>query len=360
MSFKNTIIWLIVIMLGLIIMSINDESNQSLELSYFTNSIESKRIVSNQDYRTLDQTLLSFPKWYLVYSSNEFASTSQKFSPDKYPFYKAIWQYWRSYFKVSNYVSKMHVQINYPYHVMLWVVGINTSAEYMLRGVYENIIGSTTRYISGKSLEDDYANAQAKKYVDFIRLHPWYEFNFYQSLVGLWQLPFWGENFFRKLERRYILTSDYILKLIYAKIINQLNSINYSESIASTMVMVDKAPGKFLAKDKIELLQDLGGNMFLVRLPRYAQFTDYANELALNNINFIEIAGNRAFIALSVISPTKLFSCNNCQVFMDQQVYSSQNNLFRLLIITPVDQLSQLLRDINSDKLIKLEHIYDY
>jgi hypothetical protein len=57
-------------------------------------------------------------------------------------------------------------------------------------------------------IEEDVFYAKfSKDYVDFINHTPWYEFDFQSRLFALWtDTSFFGDRFFRKLERKYLIT----------------------------------------------------------------------------------------------------------------------------------------------------------
>jgi hypothetical protein len=69
---------------------------------------------------------------------------------------------------------------NSEYLTMLRVIGVSTTAEYLLKGAYEGSIGRLTRWAADdeETAEDRvYANAQ-DAYAQFIFNKAWYEFDF--------------------------------------------------------------------------------------------------------------------------------------------------------------------------------------
>jgi len=329
----------------------------SSELPVIKFDYSNKQIIytPESDIRSLDQTLLTFPEWYLVYSPEELASLTKSQTLDKFPFYREIWQYWDSYLTISKYAHQIGSN-NFAYHVMLIVIGSSTTVEYFLRGMYENSIGKFTVYLAGRADEDDYAAKVATQYAQFINYYPWYEFDFWHSLTGLWHLPLFGENFIRKVERRYILTTEYLIKYFYAKLIGVLTHGTYGVAKLYTVAVINRAPENFKNIPQYKQLGWWAGNL-LVELPRYYPFKDYALNLAEQGVDFVEIAGNRSFIALSVIA-REIPPNNNYQTLFKQQVYTNPG-YERLFIVVPINQLSNFLRSTANQK-ITIEHIYDY
>ncbi|WP_248616129.1 hypothetical protein, partial [Klebsiella pneumoniae] len=57
----------------------------------------------------------------------------------EFPFLAHIGQFWSSYFEVARASRKF--EFNAGYHVMIAVIGVSTTAEYVLKGLYEQSIG---------------------------------------------------------------------------------------------------------------------------------------------------------------------------------------------------------------------------
>ena len=63
----------------------------------------------------------------------------------------------------------------------------------------------------GGTAEDKYAAKVARDYAKLIATKGWYEFGFMDALGGLWtQVPMTGPGFFRKWERRFALSAEYL------------------------------------------------------------------------------------------------------------------------------------------------------
>ena len=185
---------------------------------------------------------------------------------------------------------------NGGYHLMVMVIGSSTSVEYGLKGIYEHTIGRLAEAtVSGAApvpeerLYADYAQA----YVDFIRIEPWYKFDFMAPLRQLWSaLPLSGPNLIRRWERRYALTTELLVKEGYARVIELGTQTVYDAPRPTTAVVLSKAPEPDTAAYPEYAARPASGPEVLATIPRYEPFTAYSRWLAGQGIDFREIAGN--------------------------------------------------------------------
>src|SRR5437870_5113789 len=47
--------------------------------------------------RREDQTYLTLPEWYIVYSADEYAAFLAQNRPSGFPYFRAAWQFWQAY-----------------------------------------------------------------------------------------------------------------------------------------------------------------------------------------------------------------------------------------------------------------------
>lgn len=291
------------------------------------------------DVRPADQTFLTFPEWYLVFSPEEQADYFKNRTATTFPFISHTAQIWESYDVVNNQIKGKY-PTNFGYHFMIWVIGTSASVEYTIKAFYETIIGRITD--TGYSVtEEDKLNAKfTSDYVRFIKDRPWYEFNFKSILKDLWsETPILGQHVFRKLERRYILTSELIVKFIYAKLIGLGTSQVYEAALPTTTVLLE--------------------NDSLIKLPRYNRFGEAALNLAKSGHTFTEIAGNKSSILVSIIVPLKTNPKLKDTRTIFIQPISSNPKLKRITFATPVAYLSSVLQKVDNQN-IHLEHVFDY
>jgi hypothetical protein len=292
-----------------------------------------------KDVRPADQTFLTYPEWFLVFSPEEQANYFKHTTATSFPFMNHTKQIWQSYGIVKDQI-KNNFPPNPGYHFMIWVIGSSASAEYSIKALYETLIGRLTDTETPITDEDKFNGSFTQDYVDFIKDEPWYKFDFKSQLDTLYfSTSFFGDHFFRKMDRRYILTSELLVKYVYGKLIGIGTGEIYDEALPTTTVILD--------------------NDSVVNLPRYDKFANAALAVAKQGRNFKEIAGNNSAIIISIINPSndepKL---NNAQIVF-KQPFASNISQERIVLAMPVAQLSNILLQLDENKM-KVEHVFDY
>ena len=92
--------------------------------------------------RPEEQTFLTIPEWFLVFSPKEYAEDVQRRPPSSFPFFDHIVQFWRGYRAVVR--ATENYPVNWGYHLMVVVIGVSTTVEYGMKGVYESTLGRLT------------------------------------------------------------------------------------------------------------------------------------------------------------------------------------------------------------------------
>lgn len=311
--------------------------------------------------RGVEQTFLTYPEWFLVHSPAEYAAYVKDQLPTEFPFIGHIRQFWGSYGTVYD-ASKSY-PFNLGYHVMIMVIGVSTTVEYSLKAVYETLFGrlSELTVTNGMTAEDRLGAKVAQDYVDFIRVLPWYEFNFKENLVKLWtETEFWGPNALRKWERKYALTTEYGVKAIYGWLIKKATKASYDAPLLATSLVVNRLPDDFPKElPDLRVLQRYSNGAALILVPRYDAFMYYASELAKRGAKFKEIAGNRSIILISVLAKRDWESAGNGAKILFTQPLLTQQTKKRVALVVPVESLAEVLNDI-SQTGARLEHVYDY
>ena len=302
-------------------------------------SINKNPITAQKDRRPADQTFLTFPEWYLVFSPEEQAQYFKHTTATSFPFMSHTRQIWESYHIVNNQI-KDNFPPNKGYHFMIWVIGTSASVEYSIKALYETIVGRITDTKEVKTAEDKFNATFTQDYVDFIKDRPWYEFDFKTQLKNLWtNTTFLGNNSFRKLERKYILTSELLVKWGYGKLIGLGTKQVYEEALPTTTVLIE--------------------NNEINNLPRYDKFKQAITELSKQGQRFKEIAGNNSAILLTILVPATFNrKFENTQTVFTQPI-SSDLTMKRIALATPVTALNELLIQLDKQK-IKIEHVFDY
>lgn len=317
-------------------------------------------VAAPADRRGEEQTFLTFPEWFLVFSPAEYAQFVRSRNPDEFCFWGHIGQLWSSYGQVIRQTHDRREPTNWGYHVMIMVIGVSTTVEYAIRSAYEQTIGRISGALSGgRTGEDDFGAQVAQEYVDFIRVRPWYEFNFSDRLRRLWtQTSFSGPHLLRKLERRYALSTEYLVKAVYGKIIEKATHTAYERPIVTTSVVIGAMPGCDSMPATVERISKSMDDTTLLALPRYQDFMAPATALAICGAQFHEIAGNHGVIVLSVLGPLGQVQPAGTEVMIRQPIIT-QPGREREVLMTPVATLASVLRGLTAQGLT-LEHIFDY
>lgn len=291
------------------------------------------------DVRPADQTFLTFPEWFLVFSPEEQAHYFKHHTATSFPFVSHIAQIWQSYNIVNNQI-KDNFPVNTGYHFMIWVIGVSATVEYAIKAGYETVIGRITDTEEPLTEEDQFNASFTQSYVDFIKDRPWYEYNFTEQFNDLWMnTSLLGEHWFRKLERRYILTSELLVKIGYGKLIGLGTQQMYEVALPTTAVVLDN--------DSIQAL------------PRYDRFAAAALGVAQRGHTFKEIAGNNSAVLFTVLVPANhVGSYPQAQTVFTQPI-TSNPSMKRLALATPVPQLCALLKQLN-DEHVFVEHVFDF
>jgi hypothetical protein len=200
----------------------------------------------------------------------------------------------------------------------------------------------------------------AKDYVDFIRVLPWYEYDFWSKLKGLWtDTPALGQNMLRKWERRFALTTEYGIKVIYGKMIKLATKSIYESPLLVTAVLVKPTPSPNSKLPEVKTLQGFPDGSALLTVPRYEAFMVYAQGLALQGVDFREIAGNKTIILVSLIGPESWTPKTGISKILFEQPILTQRGFKRVAATIEVQSMGKALREW-SEQRINVEHIFDY
>lgn len=309
--------------------------------------------------RSPEQTFLTFPEWYLVHSPAEYADyLLDAKHPSRFPLFAHIGQFWQAYATVTD--ETRAYPFNAGYHLMISVIGASTTVEYGTKGLYEHTVGrlaEATRTGNDLTPEERLAAKAAQDYVEFIRVDPWYLFDFKSPLTQLWHLPISGPNTIRRLERRFALTCEYLVKEGYARLIKLATRSIYEAPKPVTAVVLDRMPSANQSHPELKVLK-VAGNDIIAIIPRYEAFTDYSRWLAAEGVSFQEIAGNRGEVVVSLLVPLGYRSPVPAARVLFSQPILTRANQQRVVLAVPVAQLSDQLRMENDS--IRVEHVYDF
>jgi hypothetical protein len=317
-------------------------------------------IAGPEHVRGAEQTLLTYPEWFLVFSPYEYGEFIAGNAPSEFPFYGHIGQFWESYRVVFDETRRRGLDLNPGYHLMIMVIGTSTTVEYGLKSAYEMLVGRFAETLGGHTTpEDRYAAAVAQDYVRFIRVLPWYEYDFGAKLEGLWrETSLAGPDLLRKWERKFALTSEYLVKMGYAKLIKLGTKSIYEAPLMVTSVVTQPQPQASAALPDLKVLRPLPGDAALATIPRYEAFMNYAQALADQGVNFSEIAGNNSFILVSVLAPGAWKPVSPASAVLAQPILT-RPGIQRVVMVMPVAHLATALREWKVARL-QVEHVFDY
>ncbi len=317
-------------------------------------------VTPKEHRRGVEQTFLTFPEWFLVHSPAELAAFVREHPPSDFPFYGHVRQFWSSYSDVRKAVAEYPP--NPGYHLMICVIGVSTTVEYMIRWWYGTTVGrlSALAMDHGMTEEDKFGAVVAQDYVDFIRVLPWYEYDFAGKLKRLWsETTLWGNDPLRKWERKYALTTEYAVKAIYGWLIKLGTRSVYEPALLVTAVVVDRVPdGLEKELPDMKVGQGVGEGGTLLIVPRYEAFMKYSTTLASHGAQFEEIAGNDGAILLSVLTPPAWKPTCDCHVLFRQPILTVPGRE-RVALVTTVPELAGVLNGLRQPD-VHLEHVYDY
>ncbi len=308
--------------------------------------------------RPEEDTFLTYPEWYIVWSYQEKADYQQHSLPSGFAYFGAIGQYWSGYCCVNRYVRGRY-PFNFGDHLMLFVIGSSFSGEYALKGAYEKTLGRISEWLSSHQMvdEDQYAYRVARDYADFVHVRPFYEFHFAHALGGLWaETKLWGPHPARKWERKFFLSLDYAIEAAYCWVIEKASHAVYGIEDIETDAWVDNTgEDLFRSEPQVRKVKQVGPKAYIVAIPRYQEFTEVAMRLAARNVQFVEIAGND----VALVSLTAPQEWKGGPGEMLSSPILTQPGRKRVLLQMPIAALTPTINDVVTHGA-QLEHVYDY
>jgi len=308
-----------------------------------------------------EQTFLTVPEWYLVFNPNEYADfLASGNNPSAFPFWKSIDEYWTLYDRVNALSEGLYPE-NSEYQMMLWVIGVSTTAEFVAKGFYENTIGRLTRWTASEDTPEDLLIQEAHAaYGELIYYEPWYVFPFADYAGRIWSdTPFFGGNFIRKLERKLMFTGEFAFKALYARAIGFGSQATYgpSEGIV-TMHVVGDAHSITAIDSRIEVLRDFGDGDLVIRAPRWGGFTEVVPKLAEAGVRFVEINGNDEIVFTTVAPEDSNAAPAHAQLLFNSMVISPLG-MKRSVYVVRIEHMAESLTSLAPNG-IQLEHIFDF
>jgi hypothetical protein len=311
--------------------------------------------------RPEDDTLLSYPEWYIVWSYQEKADYQQTHLPSGFPYFAAARQYWSSYCCISRLIRGKY-SFNVGEQVMLVVIGSSFSVEYILKGLYEKTVGRLSEWTAHNepTAEDQFASHVAREYADFVHVRPFYEFHFARQVPSLWrETPLWDAHPLRKWERKLFLTADYAIEAFYCWLIEKMTHLTYGSEPGVTYAWIEGGDNTALRLMlHVTLVKQVGDAAWVVGIPRYQEFTAVATSLSLQGMQFVEIAGNSQIVISVLAQQGWHYSDSDAQPLFSTPVLTDPQRQ-RVVLLCSVASLSGVLRAMPQGAA-SVEHVYDY
>jgi FAD/FMN-containing dehydrogenase len=310
---------------------------------------------------------LTHPEWDLVYGSEAYARwLEQAKRPSGFPYVGSVGTFWRSY-AGSYEAARERYGVDMGTHVMLNVIGVSTAIEYGLKGLYENTIGrmSELSMPDGGTAEDKYAAKVARAYATLIATKGWYEFSFTNALKGLWtDVPLTGPGFFRKWERRFALSGEYLVKAAYASLIGAGTAAGYApDELTRQIVAVgwsEPLDASLGGTAHFARARDLDRGYALLTVGRYDPFRDAL--LALSDhadcVRIAETNGSE-IVTISGTAPNAWRAPARTAVVVAYR-QPDEPARTRMLLRVQARDLLDVLRGIRAGGQFRVEHVYDY
>lgn len=312
-----------------------------------------------QYQRTEESTYLTFSEWSLVYLPQSYAAFISDSAPSKFPYFGSIREFWSGYCSVYG-LTKPHYPFNSDNHLMLSVIGVSSSLEYIVKGVYENTIGMVSEWTAfGEQVpEDVYAAKIAYEYGQFIPRDPWYAFPFGKAFVGVWtETGWWGDNLIRKYERKLFLSFEYGAKYLYSLVIKAGTRLVYGLPDDKVFVLATNVDKNIFNDARVQFVSDVSAGT-IISVPHYQGFTDVIPELAMKGVNFVSVANNNE-IAMSLILPVTMnLNVEGANVLFGTPLIEDVSKQ-RVLLQVEIKKLAEVIRKLHAQG-ISVEHLYDY
>jgi len=308
-----------------------------------------------------EKSFLTFPEWYIVYTSQDYANFIAKAYPSGFSYFRSAGEFWTSYCSVNQLVTPRY-EFNFGTHLMIYVIGISHTAEYVLKGLYENTVGRISEAFAPTppTQEDRFAQKYAYDYGQWLNTIPWYDFAFGERLDDLWEnVPRAGPGRFRKWERRFALSTELAVKAAYGWLIKGGSETVYEPAQLEIHALMRGVPIDTASVDRrIEIVQTFRDGTQLVKLPRYQPFTEIVQKFGATGASFLEIGGN-SNILISLMAPDNWTPPDDFPPVLFETRNLSGAGGKRVGLAVPVNVLLDIIRKIGPSGAA-LEHIYDY
>ena len=283
-----------------------------------------------------DESVLSYSSYTLDKTNENFVTRLREEKPSSLPYLSSIKSYWGSYCEVKKLSSNTseNKQIFVKQNVNAYLFTFKRLVAFS----YENTLGRLLEYFAEDEVteEQKYYSSTNIKYNNFKQRNEWYNYNYLQDLVGLYSLSFFApENKFlqnlRKIERKFIYTTNYSFKfissLIYKNLFATTNS-NKNEKINFVIVQADKDLEIDTNTMTVLKTEDLGNDIakYLIKYQNTKAVDVYKMLNQRNNpIQFLQINGNDRFLVQFTSSKPNVKVASRMPLFYNQNLDKTYN-----------------------------------
>jgi hypothetical protein len=217
----------------------------------------------------------------------------------------------------------------------------------------------------GGTAEDRYAAKVARDYATLIATKGWYEFPFMHAFQGLWtEVPLIGPGIFRKGERRFALSAEYLVKAAYASLIGMGTAAGYApDELTRHVVAVGWSPAldsSIAGTAHFTRLRALDRGYSLLSVGRYDPYRDAL--LALSDhadcVRIAEISGSEV-VTIAGTAPAAWRTPARTSVVVAYRQPDDPSRT-RMLLRVQARDLLDVLHGMREGKQFAVEHVYDY
>jgi hypothetical protein len=317
--------------------------------------------VTEKNYRRPElNSYFTFPEWYIAYSFEDFGRVLDDKSESAFNYASQIFGFWKSFCTINRVVAGRG-ETPLETKAMIYIIGISYSAEYAIKGAYENTIGRVTEWIRGsqRTPQDLYARTVLQDYAASLYTIPWYKYPFREKLSGLFAITDPSASPVRTWERKFALGSEYLVKIGSAWLIQKGVDAGGDEAPRDIMFVVRTLPPEMLAREpRIKVVRALNADWQLVQVSRDKALTDILNRLLSEGYEVAEIAGNRNILITLVAPDSAKLSIGRAQELFSLPL-DAKPGFRRIGLDAKIADLVQISRELKPAG-VTIEHFYDY
>lgn len=297
-----------------------------------------------EDHRPEARTLLTYPEWHIVHTYDDYAEVIRTGDPHDFGYLRSIAGFWRSLCALSEEAWRIG-PVDGGTKQMVYVIGVSFTAELLAKAAYEETVGRVVTWLRGDARAplDELSAEQAAAYAEFLQQVPWYKWDFRRDAEALEAA---ATDALRDRERALALGLEYRAKAAYAGVIADAVATVGPDALTLRMVVT----GSDMPEGVTVIAEIEAGTV--IETPRYRALTGLLAEMAVDGMEFVEIAGNDD-ILLTVTSEAA--TAEGALFSFPRQGYGD----FRHLLVVKVADLAETLRGLGAAGL-RLEHIHDY